>query len=379
MSIAYNFSACAFPMTAARVASLHTVNHIEKLFSECFNVNVNVVTKYNKPSKCHAAMDLVTRLGNEPAERQRAIIDRIDGYYKSAQEWNASGAQGRPITQYHHDENATAFVPNKKWNGKRKASTFKVERVPTETQAEETETYTGELVHCQFPVLLRYLRAKQNVFLPGPAGSGKTTAARKVAETLGLPFYFSNAVENVYTLLGFRDAGGNVARTPFREAYENGGVFLFDEVDASNPFALVAMNAAIENGVCAFPDGIINKHDDFILIASGNTYGSGATAEYVGRTKLDAATIDRFAFLAWDYDERLERNIVASMGGSVAWVNKVQSIRAKVRQYGMKHVVSPRASIDGARMLLAGCSESEVLTARVYKGLPAEEIRKLSY
>ena len=54
-----------------------------------------------------------------------------------------------------------------------------------------------------------------------------------VAKALGRTFYFTGAVDNVFKLNGYMDANGNYVRTSFREAYEWGGVFLFDEIDAS--------------------------------------------------------------------------------------------------------------------------------------------------
>lgn len=222
--------------------------------------------------------------------------------------------------------------------------------------------------HAQFPVLVKVLQTRFPVWLPGPAGSGKTTAAKNAAQALSVPFHHTGAVDNVYQLLGFIDAGGTYHRTTFREAYENGGVFLWDEVDASNPAALVAFNAALENGECVFPDAVISKHADCYFIAAANTYGSGATHEYVGRTKIDAATVDRFVMLDWQYDEILERAIA----GDNPWTTYVQKIRRAVVAAGIKHLVTPRASIRGNALLAAGIHKDEVIKMTVRKGLAAD-------
>ena len=235
-------------------------------------------------------------------------------------------------------------------------------------------THAG-VQHKQFPNLLRLIQCGYPVWLPGPAGSGKTTAAMNVAKALGLPFHHNGAIDTEYKLLGFTDAAGRFHETPFYRAYKDGGVYLFDEVDASNPQALVALNAALENGHCFFGNGeCVPKHENFHVIAAANTYGAGATHEYVGRNKLDAATVDRFIMLAWEYDEELERHLA----NNDAWVAKVQSIRAKVKAKGVKHVVSPRASIRGAALLAAGFSEAEALDMVVYKGLSDDQRRSLA-
>ena len=121
----------------------------------------------------------------------------------------------------------------------------------------------------------------------GPAGSGKTTLAEQASEALGIDFHFSGAVLKKHEVLGYRDANGNVQRTAFRDAFENGGLFLFDEIDASSANALVCVNAALANKWCDFPDGRIKAHPSFRIIASANTNGDGATREYAGRNQLD--------------------------------------------------------------------------------------------
>lgn len=225
--------------------------------------------------------------------------------------------------------------------------------------------------HKSFELLLALAAVRKasgtslNIWLTGPAGSGKTTAAENVAKALSLPFQFTGAVDNEFKLLGFIDASGRCIRTPFREAYEHGGIFLLDEADGCHPAALLALNAALANGHCDFPDGIVKRHPDCVIMAAANTWGSGATHEYVGRNKLDSASLDRFAMLAWDYDEELERNT----SGNVEWCRKVQAIRAKVAQHGIKHIVSPRATYDGAALLASGMTEANVLTMLVRKGL----------
>ena len=56
----------------------------------------------------------------------------------------------------------------------------------------------------------------------------------------------------------------------------NGGLFFLDEMDASIPEVLVLLNAAIANGYFEFPNGKITAHEDFRVVAAGNTVGSGA-------------------------------------------------------------------------------------------------------
>jgi hypothetical protein len=212
-----------------------------------------------------------------------------------------------------------------------------------------------------------------NVAVIGPAGSGKTTLAEQVALALGVPFYFCGAINSEYKLTGFMDAHGKLVRTAFREAYENGGLFLFDEIDGSNPNAVLAFNAALANGRADFPDGTVKRHENFYCMAAANTYWTGQDRVYVGRNQLDGATLDRFIFIDMDYDEALERKI----SGNEDWTRRVRDIRRAVKDLKIRHIVSPRASIMGAKLLAQGVSETEVLKLVVYKGLDQDSVSKI--
>lgn len=224
-----------------------------------------------------------------------------------------------------------------------------------------------KLVHEQFDSVLKAVAAEVPVMLVGPAGSGKTTLCEQVAEALNLRFYFTGAVASEYKLSGFVDAQGRIVSTAFREAYANGGLFLFDELDASMPQAIMAFNAALANGHCDFPGDTAptKRHPDFRVVAAANTFGRGADRQYVGRNQLDAASLDRFVVINMDYDEVMER----ALAGNREWTRKVQRIRREIAKQQVRHIVSPRASIQGAKLLAAGFSIDDVLEATVWKGL----------
>ena len=86
----------------------------------------------------------------------------------------------------------------------------------------EREAVNVGIQHKRFPELLQIM-THFPVWLPGPAGSGKTTAAKHAAKALGVPFRHTGAVDNVYRLLGYEDANGRYHTTDFRRAYEHGG------------------------------------------------------------------------------------------------------------------------------------------------------------
>ena len=227
--------------------------------------------------------------------------------------------------------------------------------------------------HFQFEKLSKYVQTKNNIFLVGSAGSGKTTAARNIAKALNIKFYFTGAINSEYKLTGFIDAQGRIVNTEFRKAYEHGGLFLFDEIDASFPQAILAFNAALANDFMDFPDKKVPKHKNFYCIAAANTFGTGADRQYVGRNQLDAATLDRFITLNWEIDETLEHELAKNY----EWVNYVQKARKAASKIGERHIISPRASMQGADLLRIGIDRKEVEKDVVWKGLDASRIQMI--
>jgi cobaltochelatase CobS len=227
--------------------------------------------------------------------------------------------------------------------------------------------------HPVFADMLAAISVRENVYLVGPAGSGKTTMATQAADAFSLPFYSTGAVGMAYQLLGFMNAEGNYMETDLYRAYVGGGVFLFDEIDASSAQALLAFNAIAANDLAAFPCGTVKRHPDFVIIAAANTWGSGADAQYVGRAQLDAATLDRFAFISMDYDEKLE----LAISSNDEWTRYVQAFRRITRQLKIRAVVSPRASIKGGKLLSAGLSWNRVEEMLLIRGLSANEVEQV--
>ncbi len=216
--------------------------------------------------------------------------------------------------------------------------------------------------HRQFPLLLKMMGTRdrkgnrKNIWIAGPAGSGKTSAAAAAAEALGMRFGYNGAIDNPYGLLGFIDATGNYRRTEFREIFEHGGTWLHDECDGSLAQALLPINPGWANGFLMFPDGLVQRHKDCVIIAAANTWGHGATSTYVGRNRLDGATMNRFGKLYWDYDEELE----LATSGNADWCKHVQRLRANARAKQLQVLITPRATYDGADYLAHGLTWAEV-------------------
>lgn len=231
------------------------------------------------------------------------------------------------------------------------------------------------LRHVNLDKLILVASQKQPVLLVGMAGTGKTHAAEQVAEALGLEHYTMSvgAQTSKSDIIGYMHASGGYVPTMFRKAYEEGGVFLMDEIDAGNANVLIQVNAALSNGLCAFPDKMVKKHKDFIFIASANTFGNGANPQYVGRNQLDAATLDRFTTIVWNVDEKLEFDMVTNYKFGTAWLDVVRKLRNKANADQMRVLITPRATVKGAQLLELKMEFEEVLDMVILESVPADK------
>lgn len=237
-------------------------------------------------------------------------------------------------------------------------------------RGEATEPLPEGMRHYLFPEILVSVDIGIPSALIGPAGSGKSTVVEQIAKALRLKFYLQNGVTGTHELTGYKDAHGNYQTTPFRQCFEHGGVILIDEVDTSEAGALKWINTALANGHAGFPDQAepVKRHSQFRIVIAANTFGTGADRIYVGANQLDASTLDRFVFFDFDYDEKLEK----MLSGNLRWAERVQKIRKAAAAEKARVVVSPRATINGAKLLQAGWAQKIVEDRVIWKGMDAE-------
>lgn len=242
------------------------------------------------------------------------------------------------------------------------------------------------LKHFQFDELLAILDSlsakERNVYLYGAASGGKTTVAEQIAKAYGLKAYGMQLgqMSTPSMLLGFADASGKLVETDFYRAYSTGGVLLADEYDGWAANLQNVTNTGLDNGYMDFPVvGRVYRHKDFIMLAAGNTAGLGANATYVGRNRMDAAGRERFAFLEWHYDTKLEKAIaLAANPKADGWVDWVWNVRKTVETLGLPLIASTRVSIKGAQLL-----RSEALTVEkvadlvLFKGIDKDTRSKV--
>ena len=246
--------------------------------------------------------------------------------------------------------------------------------------------------HFRFPLLAATAKVGVHMMLVGPAGSGKTTVAESVATLLGRPFKAISfgPTTSKADMVGYKDANGNYHETDLVRAYREGWVFLGDEMDSANAGVLTQINMALSNGHMSTPSGMVERHPDFLFIAGCNTFGIGANREYVGRNQLDAASLDRLAMIAFPIDEGLEAHACGEISSSPRftldkggvpsnkeWLGRVQKVRKAVEKLQVRHIVSPRASIHGVKLIAAGVGQAHLDDIVLFKGMDEATRKKV--
>ena len=231
--------------------------------------------------------------------------------------------------------------------------------------------------HCQTSTIETCLQCGLPVFLVGPAGSGKNHTVESICRRNGWDFYFSNSIQQEFKLTGFVDAGGKYHETEFYKACtsEKKCVFFLDELDASTPEVLVLLNAAIANGYFDFPGGKgFVRLKNVLFVAAGNTCGSGAGDMYTGRFALDQATLDRFCFINFGYDEQIEKHLTSN---NTELLEFVRALRRTSEKLGVRATFSYRClqmatKLEAAKMLL-----EKIIDIAILKGVDDESRRAL--
>lgn len=239
----------------------------------------------------------------------------------------------------------------------------------------KTTTKTEQVLDPNFENILHLVAAHENVYLYGPAGSGKNTIAEQIAEALGVEFYYQNTLVTKFDVSGYKNAQGEFEETPFYKAWKNGGLFFADELDNSTAEAIIAINAALANGYYTFPNSgeKVAKHPDFYCIAAGNTNGQGATEEYCGRYQMDESSRDRFAFIEIDYNAKVEESIC---GGHLDILEFVRDLRSVTKSLQIKLICGYRAISRLAKFY--DMSTKFVLDSFIFKGIAKDDIREIA-
>lgn len=248
-------------------------------------------------------------------------------------------------------------------------------------------TITGR-THKQFESLLRKVSARRNLFLTGEPGLGKTFVIDQVAEALGTKAVIVSAdplPQKTEILGGISPVDGRVIKGAVRDAYEFGYIFGLDEWDTGHSSLGTTLNRLLSSDSFDFPaEGggteRVKRHHNFVVIATGNTYGQGGSVRYVGTNKINGASLDRFTMFHMVTDEDLtagrmkDVDVDSAMKVLPIWLQA----RRNAERYALDVAVTPRCALDAQAFFLQGDTLEEAFQGRLHgRGLVSDQERKL--
>lgn len=215
-----------------------------------------------------------------------------------------------------------------------------------------------------FADLLRYLTpgaTRPAIALVGPAGNGKTSAAEAACQARGYDFIVIDATEylepaDLVGAMTYDPGQGEIWRDgPVTAALRQGQAILINEFDALNPRAALCLQSLAQDagptGAARYlttPGAVeqdrVYPAGDCPLIVTMNTFGTGATREYVGRNALDAATADRFTIMATGYEN--EAAILIQRGCDTTTAERLaawaREMRVRIERDALRIILSLR-------------------------------------
>ena len=240
----------------------------------------------------------------------------------------------------------------------------------------KTETKVNGIVNPKFARILKYLANGENVYMYGPAGTGKNVTAKQCAEALDMPIFYNNTIYTKYDLCGYMDANGQYVPTTFYNFMKAPkGLYFMDEYDNSQSSALVCFNDVLEDKKYTFPNGeTLYLDENHKIIAAGNTNGQGATEEYNDRYVIDESNRSRFMFVSVTYDPAVEKSIVGESTDILDFINDLRRVRDEI---GVKLILGYR-EIKRLKTYEDDDDPAELLDNMLIKGMEQDTINEIA-
>lgn len=232
------------------------------------------------------------------------------------------------------------------------------------------------IVNPKFARILKYLARGENVYMYGPAGTGKNVTAKQCAEALDMPIFYNNTIYTKYDLCGYMDANGQYVPTTFYNFMKAPkGLYFMDEYDNSQSSALVCFNDVLEDKKYTFPNGeTLYLDENHKIIAAGNTNGQGATEEYNDRYVIDESNRSRFMFVSVTYDPAVEKSIVGESTDILDFINDLRRVRDEI---GVKLILGYR-EIKRLKTYEDDDDPAELLDNMLIKGMEQDTINEIA-
>lgn len=328
--------------------------------------NNNNSNKNSNNTKKQTEMETTTTTNNTNKNTNGGALDLLNGLI---QQYYDNGYKKAVEDKNEVIENLQKQIESFK-NAPKSGNVINITVAGKTTTTENEETY-----HQKFEEILNYVCNNENVYLYGPAGTGKNVICKQVANALKAAYFYNNTLYTKYDCIGYMDATGNFVKTVLYDFLKSEGAALmfFDELDNSMAEAVIPLNDLLADGKLTFANGeTLYLTEDKHIIAAGNTDGRGATDEYNGRYKMDESTRSRFLFINVNYCRKVEESIVKD---SKYILDFIDELRKACKQTGIKIILGYREII---RLKKYENNKPEgVLQAAILKGLTVDCINEL--
>lgn len=155
------------------------------------------------------------------------------------------------------------------------------------------------------------------IYIYGPAGCGKTSGLKQIAARINYPVYEVTGYDSMQPVdlegcqsLRASETGATETQWllgPLAKAMQEGGLFIFNEMDMASPGSLVALNTVLDGSPLTLEQTgeTIAPAPGFKFAATGNSNGSGDdSGAYAGVMRQNFALQDRFVCLKAGYMQK---------------------------------------------------------------------------
>jgi hypothetical protein len=232
--------------------------------------------------------------------------------------------------------------------------------------------------------LVRSIIRGKNIMMTGPAGCGKTFAAKAAREALGRPdFYFNlGATQDPRsTLVGnthfSKEDGTFFTESLFVKAIQTeNAVILLDELSRAHPDAWNILMTVLDPGQRYLR---LDEHPDSptVKVAEGVTFIGTANIghEYTSTRTMDKALLDRFTIIEMDVlTEEQEVDLLTQMypsldsnlTASVAGIANLTREAVKSDSGQITNAISTRTTVEVCSLITDGFSLEEAAEVTIY-------------